>query len=53
MENSFIYSRSSSRQTRKDISRPRFAFSDSLVKEQHLTKRMPVLEETQTPISLN
>ena len=33
MENSFIYSRSSSRQTRKDISRPRFAFSDSLVKE--------------------
>src|ERR1700710_1121090 len=34
MENSCIYSRSSSRQTRKDISRPRFAFSDSLVKEQ-------------------
>jgi hypothetical protein len=50
MENSCIYSRSSSRQTRKDISRPRFAFSDSLVKEQHLLiAGAHIYRDSQTP----
>src|ERR1700712_262655 len=42
MENSCIYSTASSRQTRKDISRPRFAFSDSLVKEPSPAGEKPV-----------
>jgi hypothetical protein len=45
-----IHSRPGSRQARKDISRPRFSFSDSLVKEQHRLKASAcIYRDSQTP----